>query len=652
MYSPSTRSPTAAALRRQVSEGPIGEFKAVIEDTVAANWQKRASAFQRLIDELPEDMYVEESGTKWFNNPATLRHLAISVSELLKDPRSTVVKRTCVGLTTLFARCKGDARYLFKDLMPTVLSVHAQTVQVIRQAVENMILESIPVVPCKMAMPLWMERLRIDRSRTVRDACALYLGHSLQHWTEEGYLTDEIWFQVGRTLLGSVRDPSANVRTYSKQVLEKIKRSHPQVFDQLLNDPDGPAGKDVKLNRWLKALGSAVTTADAAEDLSVASRFSYNSDMRMRSKTAASSPAASQGRNRRQEERDVPISISLQAPPKKGRATKVSSGGSVGLKDSPSRPTPPRPPAKKAQVKSAVEEERKQPVFPDSPPDKNEELTDDEEEITKQRSNETEESTSSFPSDLDLSGWRQTIQKSVEMTKSESLYRQYLSSPPERKAETVATAATPETPQPFQPSASTVSVLENSKEEKESDAQDGERVENDDHFISNVEALKKFSKRRSRSSLLIQERLRMSSSMEDDDYNQAADGVMPKRSDEENNVPNPAAAPKGASKPPPYPGTSKSSVSTSSQAPEHMVIAIRLLKAHKDHVDTIMETLRIEMDTLRDFDKLLEEAGRPNEEEVLDYYESVGLCLEQRAAAGAKLQQELNRVSRGEPPAE
>jgi archaellum component FlaD/FlaE len=58
------------------------------------------------------------------------------------------------------------------------------------------------------------------------------------------------------------------------------------------------------------------------------------------------------------------------------------------------------------------------------------------------------------------------------------------------------------------------------------------------------------------------------------------------------------------------------------------------------------------MDTLRDFDKLLEEAGRPTEEEVLDYYESVGLCLEQRAAAGAKLQQELDRVSEGEPPME
>jgi hypothetical protein len=81
-----------------------------------------------------------------------------------------------------------------------------------------------------------------------------------------------------------------------------------------------------------------------------------------------------------------------------------------------------------------------------------------------------------------------------------------------------------------------------------------------------------------------------------------------------------------------------------------MVIAIRLLRAHKEHVDTVMETLKVEMDTLRDFDNLLEETGRPTEEEVLDYFESLGLCLDQRTQSGAQLQREMDRISRGEPP--
>eukprot|EP00977_Amphora_coffeiformis_P004070 scaffold810_cov163-Amphora_coffeaeformis.AAC.9 len=647
-------------LRRQVSEGPIAEFVTVIEDSLPANWQKRSAAFQKLVESIPENAHEIENGTKWYSTPATLRHLAISIGELLKDPRSTVVKRTCLGLTSLFERCKVNARYLFKDLMPTVLSVHAQTVQIIRQAVENLILEAIHEVPCKMVMPLWMERLRIDRSRTVRDACALYLGHALQHWNEEGYLTDEIWFQVGRTLVGSVRDPSPNVRTYSKQVLEQIERSHPSVFDQLLNDEDGPVSKDPKLYRWLKSLGQSVAAADAAEDLSVASRFSYNSDMRSRAKTptAAFSPAHRMSQDRKQDENAViPDSISLNA-----RSIRTSSTGSVGSSsqrrskgitssESPSHSTPPRPPSstKRTPVKSIHEEPSGSYKGPDMV-HQTEALTDDEddEQLFKQKSNETEESLPSFPSNLDISSWRKTIQKSVESSKTDTRYQQYLS-PPGRKIDNSAvTASTPETPHGFQPTASTVNALANDDEND----RDGEK--NDGAKISNVETLKKFSKRRSRSSLLIQERLRVSSSVSmDDDEDAQNTGVIQKRSDEENNIPNPAPAPKSGSKPPMFPGTKVAPASsTPSQAPEHMVIAIRLLKAHKEHVDTIMETLRIEMDTLRDFDQLLEEAGRPTEEEVLDYYESVGLCLEQRSAAGAKLQSELDRVSQGEPPLE
>jgi len=664
MYSPASLSPKSKQLRRQVSEGPIAEFVTAIEESQPANWQKRSSAFQKLVEAIPENAHKIENGSKWYSTPATLRHLAISIGELLKDPRSTVVKRTCLGLTSLFERCKVNARYLFKDLMPSVLSVHAQTVQVIRQAVENMVLEAIHEVPCKMIMPLWMERLRIDRSRTVRDACALYLGHALQNWNEEGYLTDEIWFQVGRTLLGSVRDPSPNVRTYSKQVLEQMERSHPSVFDQLLNDESGPAGKDPKLFRWLKTLGQSVAAADAAEDLSVASRFSYNSDMRMRSKTAAAafSPANKMSQDRKQEEHAViPDSISLNA-----RSMRTSSTGSVGSasqrrsqgtpsSESPSRATPPRPPPSKRTHTKSIHEEpsgsyKETDVF------QNEALTDDEddEQIVKQQSNETDESLPSFPSNLDISSWRQTIQKSVESSRTtDSRYQQYLSSPG-KMVDSVVSASTPETPHGFRPTASTAKALENKDEKDQSEKQ------KDATKISNVETLKKFSKRRSRSSLLIQERLRVSSSVsmeeEDDDDEEEAQNteVIQKRSDEENNVPNPEPKLMSGSKPPMFPvskGAPASSVQ-SSRAPEHMVIAIRLLRAHKEHVDTIMETLRIEMDTLRDFDQLLEEAGRPTEEEVLDYYESVGLCLEQRSAAGAKLQSELDRVSRGEPPME
>ena len=77
------------------------------------------------------------------------------------------------------------------------------------------------------------------------------------------------------------------------------------------------------------------------------------------------------------------------------------------------------------------------------------------------------------------------------------------------------------------------------------------------------------------------------------------------------------------------------------------MIAIRLLRAHKSHVDQIMETLKLEMDTLRDFDRLLELAGRPTEEELITYYESIDLCLQQRYNANMTLRNEMNELSTG-----
>jgi hypothetical protein len=55
------------------------------------------------------------------------------------------------------------------------------------------------------------------------------------------------------------------------------------------------------------------------------------------------------------------------------------------------------------------------------------------------------------------------------------------------------------------------------------------------------------------------------------------------------------------------------------------------------------------MDALKDFELILLEEGprRPSEEEVLEYFESVGLCLEQRSKAGTILQKRMDRISMG-----
>jgi hypothetical protein len=90
-------------------------------------------------------------------------------------------------------------------------------------------------------------------------------------------------------------------------------------------------------------------------------------------------------------------------------------------------------------------------------------------------------------------------------------------------------------------------------------------------------------------------------------------------------------------------------ISSHPNLPEHTKIAHQLLEVHKLHIDQVMEVLKVEMDALKDFELILLEEGprRPTEEEVLEYFESLGLCLEQRTKAGMILQKKMDRISKG-----
>lgn len=639
--------------RKQIPEGPISAFTSLILETPTDQWQKRVASLRKLVDSIPEGSQYSTT-TAWFNTPPLLRHLAIAIGDLLKDPRSTVVKRTCESLTRLFIKCQSDARYLLKDLMPVILSVHAQTVQVIRTAVQEMVMDSIPEVPCKMVMPLWMERLKVDKSRTVRDACALYLGQALRCWTADNYLSDEIWIQVGGTLLRSLRDPSPNVRSHAKSALEYVRRTQPVCWTRLVEDEDSPAAKDPKLLRWLQSLGQG----GEAEELSVASKFSFNSDTRY-ARQPRMSPSSRRGLDDSdlsiEDTLNIPMSINVTSSSSATTRPMMSSSGygmdsgkpRMGLgppvrvsapfqqiMESPPpshvKTAPPSNPLSHHTMGGALSgTPPRHPTSTASPSDKHPKSSPSTTNYLQTIEDHSDhdgmelESASSFPSDLQQHSFGNDLDPSrAKLTKDNN--GSSSSAAAYKAADTIPNAT--------------------------------ER-EDDGPFIASMQELKKHAaQRRSRNSMLMKERFRMSTSIIDtsldDDENAAstsftaADG-----SSTHSRGRSPGGLPPSHHPPRPPNATSVAGVS-GSNAPEHMVIAIRLLRAHKAHVDQIMETLKIEMDTLRDFDRLLDEPGRPLEEEVLDYFESVGLCLDQRTQAGQSLQREMDRISRGEPPQE
>jgi archaellum component FlaD/FlaE len=856
--SPSNRSsgPSTAAL---LDDSPIADFCAVLDTTPVDSWQKRCAAFEAVVNHIPEGSQYGAT-PKWYNTPVVLRHLAVPISTLLRDARSTVVKQSCQLLASLFTKCQVEARYLFKDIMPTILSVHAQTVAVIRLAVQQMVLTAaIPNVPCKMIMPLWMERLKIDKSRTVRDACALYLGLALQCWqnynaenSSTPYLTEEIWLQVGTVLLKTLRDPSPDARQHARSALEYFRQVHPDYWMQLLNDPDGPVARDLHIQKWMMKNDTAMSSSTHSrrtyqpqrlrddadhemippvplpdpDDVSVSSvrskykggagsgaQHPYTSDTRFATTTdpAAATTAArlaargspqrllgtqknaalstprrggppsaayqyhySISRSNSEEDDEsvqqrVPKSIAIEPPPTSfgtpSRANRpATSSSSVDRRNNAmsatksakpvAAPSPSwsarihksallqraaaraklGPPAAAAAYETAAvapsnkfsevlvpKKAPEQAVDIPSPPHRARQL----DQTTMEAFNSDENEVAS----PDAQYQAEELSVPIVAFPSNLQYTLGPRSPSKQKVMDELDAAKPV------PAEVTVSAdafafdLTHvaSGHSADDDDDDPSRISNrikslalsnpdvvvppapepeEGPFIASMHELKKHaSQRRSRNSLLMQERFRLSGSLlgskgsqDDDDEVESrpesnrpsiASDVVPsfpdhppdesmvnkRSSEEENETPNIAVLGNGnhvgrisaevasveangispiraTMAEEPMSASSKLSkylggVRTPAQAPEHMVIAIRLLRAHKEHVDQIMETLRMEMDALRDFDKLLEEPGRPNEDEVLDYFEAIGLCLDQRSAAAKQLQKEMDRISCG-----
>lgn len=90
---------------------------------------------------------------------------------------------------------------------------------------------------------------------------------------------------------------------------------------------------------------------------------------------------------------------------------------------------------------------------------------------------------------------------------------------------------------------------------------------------------------------------------------------------------------------------------------ENYQVANQLLSSHKTYIDELMESLRTEMNTVREFEALLVQSMKsttpdglfgPSEDEVLKYFETVYGFLEKGTANGTKLREAMERISQSE----
>jgi len=554
---------------------------------------------------------------------------------------------------------------LFKDLMKTILDVHAQTVAVIRANVQNMTLEILPIIPCKAAMPLMLERLKSDKSRTVRDACALYLTTAIDSWcttAEEGYLTPEIMTQVGGALIRAMRDPSPAVRDQAKKGIEVMRSKYYSIWEALVLDSEGPASKDRRLTKLL--LRTLDEPDTALDDFSVASKGSLSTSRRSQksapSRYASSAPPLSSGSPNKR----------TPPPPARRKTTSKNMFGSSksdhgGIKSTPSSAFSSPPQRRPPGGVTGMNDSSRRPVGG----------------VPSQvvvSSTKKERSTGSLSSSLPHTGGRRLYsagslsttsggggglgppQRMVPNNNTRPQQRQ-----PREEIEQVplGTIDRPSIgdrmssaeysngggsgnfdPGFLSPASTLTHTVRGEQdglqftfsaaEDEPEDHADGKMyIPNDDEsgpFIGSFNELKRQAKnRRSRRSSILQERFRNSSGASNSSLLASESGIQKSVTSitEATNQ------------------EEETEFSSPQQKEEYLSIARQLLDAHRAHVDKIMETLRVEMDSMRDFEKKVMDEQHLSEDEVLTYFESIGLCLDQRSSSAEILQDEMDRIA-------
>ena len=233
----------------------VEDFCALIETVPVDQWKKRTAALDSLV------ATVKEEGQQ--SQQQQLAVMAPALSNMLKDPRSSVVKLTCASLKDLFRNANNNkCSDLLLDLFPTFLDIAALTSVVIRKQVQDLVEQVMPLCSCRPnAVSTILDRLndsKINKSKTVREACVLYLTLAVEHWAgnssktideNDCLLSCDTLQTVGNTLIGAMRDSAPAVREQARKGLQVLRQDNTETWERLVQNP--PSGRDMKIQKLL-----------------------------------------------------------------------------------------------------------------------------------------------------------------------------------------------------------------------------------------------------------------------------------------------------------------------------------------------------------------------------------------------------------------
>jgi len=726
--------------------GGGGDVAAVVVGD--SNGDRSEKTEEKIYNSAPPDGMVP-----FYLSPTTLRRLAPPIASLLTDPRSTVVKHACQHLALLVERTGAApllsatatadtstataaaakaqqrpdrARHLLRDLLPTILSMHGQTVNIIRGYATSMMLVIIPLCRFKSALPIVLDALRKNKSRDVREACARYLRAVLDGWSGTvsvnsagvavPYVTRDVATHIGNALARALMDPSQAVRMEARLGFETFRGFYPAIWENCVHRDGGPLSKDYRLKKSIinaavradaekavnegvpghgmsgghvfavaaddddRSVDSSFSYQSGASGISKASCISYSSRMGIRSARGGGGAGPPPGRSA-----PVPRAVSTRPggsskiPAPSPRRRPGSSMTSPNRKSSlPSLRTPPKPAASSKLAMNAFASIIESPapvgtksrdhllavdpkihsraatsiqaafrgvvtrksILPAEALVESENINGIADPPTLPKVTSTDSSELSpvgSPEVNMIKAARRAVDASSNGINASSKGRKSLIGNTARmmanRRKTIgakdSSAISPlrtqspsndEFRKPF------ASPYDSRKQETPTAAGKASRlgwmdespVKSIAFDAADMTKARKSKVRDRKSSIMLQQRLRQSS------IGGAVNTKLPN-------------------------GRSKG-VTPLSPCVEHVDIARELLSAHRSHIDGLMATLRMEMDVVRDFETILqdgEESDRPTEDDVLDYFESMQMCLDERTEMGNTLRKQLDQISQG-----
>jgi hypothetical protein len=133
----------------------------------------------------PSNVRTTPSNNKpLYKQPKELRRLCVPFHKLLNNLRSQVVKSACVTLEILSMKSGDAMRFLLKEILPDLISLHRQTLKVMHSYGETATMTIWQHVTLKYThgVSLLVKEARQSKSKEVRCICIKYLGEIVHSW--------------------------------------------------------------------------------------------------------------------------------------------------------------------------------------------------------------------------------------------------------------------------------------------------------------------------------------------------------------------------------------------------------------------------------------------------------------------------------------